>query len=202
MKRTNYLRQIKERIASSEKCSIFIPSDFLDITDAVKVNMSLSRLEKASFIRRIMRGIYEYPEYNEFLKEYVAPDPDKVAHALARNYGWSIAPCGDTALNMLGLSTQIPSVWSYVSDGTYKEYQYDEVTIKFKHRTNREISGLSPKTALIIQALKTLGQKHTDNDTIKKLSDILSDIEKKNMLKESQQATAWIYEVIKQICRK
>lgn len=48
------------------------------------------------------------------LKEYVAADPEVVAKALARNYHWSIAPCGNTALNLLGLSTQVTAVWSYI----------------------------------------------------------------------------------------
>jgi hypothetical protein len=34
----------------------------------------------------------------------VAAAPRAVAKALARNYRWTIAPCGDTALNLLGLS--------------------------------------------------------------------------------------------------
>lgn len=47
-----------------------------------------------------MRGIYYKAEYNNFLDEYVTPEADAVANALSRNYGWSIVPCGDTALNL------------------------------------------------------------------------------------------------------
>lgn len=202
MERPNYLKQIKERVENLEKGSVIIPSDFFDIIDAVKVNVSLTRLVEDKTIRRIMRGVYEYPKYNDFLGEFVASDPNKVAHALARNYGWSIAPSGDTALNMLGLSTQVPSIWDYISDGPYKEYGYDKVTIKFKHRTNKEISGLSPKTALVIQAIKTLGKDHIDNNTIRKITDILFEEEKDILLQETQQSTAWVYEIIKKICRK
>ena len=127
MSRIIYLEKVKERILLSEKGSVFITSDFFDIADTDVVNKCLSRLEKNNVIHRVIRGVYEYPEYSEFLNEYVAPSPDKVAHALARNYGWTIVPCGDTALNMLGLSTQVPAVWSYVSDGTYKTYKYDKM---------------------------------------------------------------------------
>ena len=102
-----------------------------------------------------MRGIYYKPEYNDFLGEFVAPEPDAVAHALARNFGWTIVPCGDTALNLLGLSTQIPAAWVYVSDGTYKEYTYEQTTIKFKRTTNKEISKLSYKTALVVNKNKS-----------------------------------------------
>lgn len=202
MNRPSYLQEIKQRICSSEKGSIFIPSDFFDITDAVKVNVSLSRLGNENLLRRILRGVYEYPEYNEFLHELVAPSPEKVTLALARNYGWTIVPCGDTALNMLGLSMQVPAVWSYVSDGTYKEYQFDKITIKFKRTTNKEISNISFKTALIIQALKALGKDNISDKVIKKISKNLSKSEIKTMLEEAKYSTAWIYETIKLICKR
>jgi len=69
MGRINYLEKIKKRITSLEKGSVFITSDFFDIADTDVVNKGLSRLEKSNIIRRIIRGIYEYPEYSEFLKE-------------------------------------------------------------------------------------------------------------------------------------
>lgn len=124
-----------------------------------------------------------------------------MAHAIARNFGWTIVPCGDTALNLLGLSTQVPAVWSYVSDGTYKEYSYDNTTIKFKRTTNKEISKLSSKTALVIQALKTLGKEYISDETIAKIKSETTDDERETMLTEAQYATAWIYEIIKTVCR-
>ena len=200
MSRIIYLEKIKERITSSEKGSVFITSDFFDIADTDAVNKCLSRLEKDNVIRRVLRGVYEYPEYSEFLNEYVAPSPDKVAYALARNYGWTIVPCGDTALNMLGLSTQVPAVWSYVSDGTYKIYEYDKIILQFKHTTNKEITGISYKTALVMQAIKSLGKDNTDIKIIQKISKSLTEEEKRKMRTEAKHATAWIYETIRKIC--
>lgn len=201
MNREVYLDKIENKIVSSEKGSIFVTSDFSDIANIDAINKALSRLTQDNVVRRILRGVYEYPEYNDFLKEFVAPSPDKVAHALARNYGWTIVPCGDTALNLLGLSTQVPAVWSYVSDGNYKEYTFDKITIKFKRTTNKEISKITYKTALVIQALKALGKEKIDDDAIAKISSGLKIGEKQKMLTEAKYATAWIYEAIKLICK-
>jgi len=201
MNREVYLDKIENKIVSSEKGSIFVTSDFSDIANIDAINKALSRLTQDNVVRRILRGVYEYPEYNDFLKEFVAPSPDKVAHALARNYGWTIVPCGDTALNLLGLSTQVPAVWSYVSDGNYKEYTFDKITIKFKRTTNKEISKITYKTALVIQALKALGKEKIDDDAIAKISNGLKIGEKQKMLTEAKYATAWIYETIKLICK-
>ena len=129
----------------------------------------------------------------------MASSPDKVANALARNFGWTVVPCGDTALNILGLSTQVPAVWLYVSDGTYKEYTYGKTTIRFKRTTNKEVSKLSYKTALTIQALKALGKDRIDNTVVRRLTELLTAEEKKTMLDESKAATSWIYEYIKLI---
>ena len=192
---------IKTRIMNSPDGSVFTTVDFADVIENSRVGVILSRLEEDGVIRRVMRGIYDKPVYNDFLKEYIAPSPSLVAEALARNFGWTIVPCGDTALNILGLSTQVPAAWSYVSDGTYKEYTYDNTTIKFKRTTNKEISKLSYKTALIVQALKALGKDNIDDTIINKLKNDLTDEEKATALLEAKAATSWIYEYIKQICK-
>lgn len=180
---------IKTRIMNSPDGSVFTTVDFADVIENSRVGVILSRLEEDGVIRRVMRGIYDKPVYNDFLKEYLAPSPSLVAEALARNFGWTIVPCGDTALNILGLSTQVPATWSYVSDGTYKEYTYDNTTIKFKRTTNKEISKLSYKTALVVQALKALGKDNIDDAIINKLKNDLTDVEKSTALLEAKTAT-------------
>ena len=201
MKRPDYLNQIRGNIEKAENGSVFVSTDFTDITDKKTVNMGLIRLADEGLIKKILFGVYYKPEFSKLLGETVAPSPNKVAHALARNFGWTIVPCGDTALNLLGLSTQVPSQWVYVSDGAYKEYTFDNTTIKFKRTTNKEISKVSYKTALTIQALKALGKENITEQVISRLKKILTDEEKEKMLAESKSATSWVLELIKIICK-
>ena len=201
MDRPNYMQAIKQRIEAAKDGSVFVAADFADLAESKRINVCLERLKNDHIIDRVMFGVYYKPEYSKLLGEMIAPAPDTVAHALARNYGWTIVPCGDTALNLLGLSTQVPAVWSYVSDGAYKVYAYGNTTIKFKRTTNKEISKLSEKTALVIQALKTIGKDGITTETEDKIKTHTTAAERKAMLKEAQYATAWIYEVIKRICR-
>ena len=196
-----YTKKIRDRITQAPDGSIFVRSDFSDIADSNTVKQSLNRLIRENILRRIIRGVYEKPKYSKLLGEYVAADPNEVAQALARCYHWTIAPCGDTALNMLGLSTQVTVVWSYISDGPYKAYEWDKTRIEFKHRTNKEISGLSPMTILVIQALKTLGKGNIDAKVIRMLSRRLKKDEKVVLLTEATEATDWIYNVLKEICK-
>ena len=201
MKRPDYLNQIRGNIERAEAGSVFVSTDFTDIADKKTVNMGLIRLADEGLIKKILFGVYYKPEFSELLCETVAPSPNKVAHALARNFGWTIAPCGDTALNLLGLSTQVSSQWVYVSDGAYKEYSFDNTVIKFKRTTNKEISKLSYKTALTIQALKALGKDNVSEQIICRLKKTLGEEDKEKMLTEAKSATSWVYEYIKVICK-
>ena len=203
MKRPDYLEQVKKRIQEAKDGSIFIPSDFFDIAEAVKINKCLDRLEKMGDLRRVMRGVYAKPRYSELLNKDVPPRSDDIAKAIARNYGWTIVPCGDSALNMLGLSTQVPAVWLYVSDGPYKTYEADGMMLKFKHTDNKnELINVSYKTALVVQALKALGKANVTDKELRGISKLLTENEKVKMISEAKRVTAWVYELIRKICRE
>ncbi len=195
-----YMQEIRKRVLTAEDGTLFIASDFADIADTGTVRSALYRLVQNGNLRRILNGIFEKPKFSRLLNEYVAADPDAVAKALARSYHWTIAPCGNTALNLLGLSTQVTAVWSYISDGPYKTYRWNNTKLEFKHRTNKEITGLSYMTILVIQALKTLGRENVTSKTIRVLRSRLSEDDKAAMLIEAAESTDWVYDTIRQIC--
>jgi hypothetical protein len=197
------LEQVKKRLQVAKDGAVFIPSDFFDIADASKINKCLTRLEETGDLQRVMRGLYVKPRFSEFLNKDVPPRTDDIAKAIARNYGWTIVPCGDTAQNMLGLSTQVPAVWLYVSDGPYKTYEADGMTLKFKHTDNKnELINISYKSALVIQALKALGKGYVTDKELRSISKLLTKDEKMQMLNEAKRVTAWVYELIRKICKE
>ena len=192
--------QIKELIAQANPEMVFVASDFSHIAPINTVRQCLSRLEKSQQIVRIMRGVYYQPAYSEFLQEYEAPSPHHVAMALARNFGWTIAPSRAAVLNMLGLSTHVPAHWSFVSSGPYRSFSFGNITIEFRHCSSKEISGISYKTALVIQAIKALGKEDLDEGNLQGIRRILSAEERIALLEEAKYTTAWIHEAIKIIC--
>ena len=203
MMRTNaYINQIYSRIIAEKPQKVFVISDFCDLMDYGTAKKSLSRLEENNKIQKIMRGVYYNPRYSQLIQEYEKPAMDEVAKAIARNFKWTIAPSGNTALNQLGLSTQVPAKWIYFSDGPYKTYQIGSQELEFKHRTNKEISGMSEKTILIIQALKELGEAQVTESVIQKLKRQLTDEEKITLLNEAKQTTVWIFNIIKKITQE
>jgi len=192
--------EIKKRIAMAEEGTVFVTSDFTDIATTTTVRKCLGRQVEEKCIRRILDGVYEKPIYSNFLKEYMPANPETVAYAIARNFRWTIAPCGDVALNKLGLSTQVPAVWSYISDGPYRKFSWNNITISFKHRANREISFMSESTTLVVEALKTLGKERVDDSIILNLKNRLPEVEKGKLLEEATGVSEWIYAVIRKVC--
>ena len=191
--------EIEERIADAEPGSVFVPSDFHDIASVDNANSVLSRMAKRGDIMRAMRGVYAKPKRVEELDADVPPTPDAVAHAIARNNKWVIAPSGDTALNRLGLDTQVPAVYEYVSSGPYKTYQYGMFAITMKHRANRDLLDCSPITCLVIQALKAIGKDAADENVAAIIAARLSDEEVEALYDETRNSTAWVFGFAKKV---
>jgi len=190
---------ILARIYGNGRGKVFTPKDFLDLARHETVRKTLGRLVKEGTIRRLMRGVYDYPAFSTLLNAPASPDPDAIARAIARAHGWTILPSGETALNLLGLSTQVPAQWQYFSDGPSKIYEWAGGRLAFKRRTNKETTVLSPKTALLVQALKTLGRDRIDNSVMETLCTRFDENERVRAVREARYVTSWVYEVIKQL---
>ena len=81
-----FSQRMRERIAAAPDGSVFTASDFADIADTATIRQCLNRMVTEDVLRRVIRGVFEKPQYSTLLNEYVAVDPDKVAQALARSY--------------------------------------------------------------------------------------------------------------------
>lgn len=195
------MEEIKRRIDKLDDGEIIMTSDFTDLSNIVTIRKCLGRCTSEGIIKRVIDGVYVKPKFSKLLNSYLPADPEKVAYAIAKNYHWTIAPSGDIVLNKLGLTTQVPVVWIYVSDGPYREYAWNNVKIMFKHRTNREISNLSIQTVMIIEALKTLGKERVDSTVISHLSNTFKKNDKVIILKEAGDCSEWIREIIKEVCK-
>ena len=200
--RPKYQSQIEERIVDYPYGTAFSASDFLDIADANSVSQALFRIEKGGKIRRVINGVYDKPAYSQLIQEYGVPRVDKVAEALARRFNWNIAPSGDTALNILHVSTQVPNAWEYVSDGPYRDYMIGKVPLKFKHVMPREINGYSAITVMVIQGIRAIGKGNMTQEQADRFSSAITEDDKETLLKEARTAAGWIYKEIKQICEE
>ena len=150
-------------------------------------------------IRRLARGLYDYPRQSRLLETPAAADLDEVARALARRYRWRIIPEGALAANMLGLSTQVPARSVYISDGPAKTIKIGRQTIRFKNARPKETGVASVRSGTVIQALRHLGRRAVDQRIIGKLRRLLSDDEKRDLVLDARQSADWIYAAARDI---
>lgn len=199
METINKLERIKNAIDKSESGSVFVASDFANIAANEVVRKNLSLLTKKKIIERIGHGLYIKPQYSKLTNEYLPIDIEKVALAIARNHGWKITPFGQTALNIFGLSNQVPVIFEYLSNGPYRNYEISGYKIIFLHRANKDLSDLPYKTTLIISAIKALGEANITSKDIELIKSKLTDKEKKQILADTKYITRWVREVLKSI---
>jgi hypothetical protein len=194
--------KVLSRIYGNGRGWAFSQKDFSDLGGRSCIDTTLLRLLEKGTIRRVMRGIYDYPCYSNLLNEQLGPDMDQVADALARKFGWRIQPSGPTALNILGLSTQVPAQFIFLSDGPNRNYKAGRITLTFEKTAIKEAGFKLPESSLLVQALKALGQIHITEKVIAAMRRWLKAELQPKVLKDTRTATDWIYESIKKICRE
>lgn len=195
-------RTITEMVSGAEPGELFVPGDFAGAGSADAVRKALSRMVEAGELERPMRGLYRKPRRSIFLNEAVPASPDEIAEALARKFGWRIAPYGDTALNRLGVDSQVPSVVRYVSDGPYRTYRYGPYTIEFRHTANRDLSRLNPVAATVVQALKALGKDGVTENVLDIISSRLDDSQMERLASETRNSTSWVRDAVRDMQRR
>ncbi|WP_184496025.1 DUF6088 family protein [Streptococcus suis] len=196
---SNIKAKIKNKIDNLSDGAVFISNDFLEIADYETVRKTLNRFVNEGTIQRVVNGVYYKPRYIELIGEYESPSINEVAIAIARKYNWTIAPSGNTALNLLGLSTQVPAQWTYISDGRYVDFLIGNTKLVFKRTTNSTISNMSQLTALVIQAIKAIGKDNISEEQILYLKKRLTKSDKEKLLEEGKTTSAWIYKNLKKI---
>jgi Family of unknown function (DUF6088) len=180
----------------------FSQADFPDLGTRTAIDSSLHRLEKQTIIRRVIRGVYDYPRFSDLLQQTVAPDIDQVAQALARKFAWRIQPDGATAQNLLGLSTQVPASVIYLSDGPNRSYIVGRTKLAFEHTALKEAVFKLPESRLVVQALKAYGERRITPKLIAQIRKKFAPALRKKILHDTKTATGWVYVAIQEIAKE
>lgn len=180
----------------------FFPNEFAGEFGRTQIDNALSDLAGEGKIRRICRGMYDYPKYSELLKQELSPDFDLVARAFARKFNWRIQPSGNAALNLLGLSTQVPGKYIYLSDGPNRSYAIGNYKLEFRKTVLKEVGFKYRESGIIVQALKTLGKEQITPELLDKFRKAIDASMFPKILKDTKTVTGWVYDCIKEICRE
>lgn len=166
---SNTMTKIEE-IMCDNPGKIFSIHDFYDLGTKNTIKSILYRLNEEGKIARLIDGLYTKPKYSDILNEYSYPTASQVAEKIAEKFSWTIAPTNETALNYVGLSTQVSNEYVYISDGAYRTYDYRNKKIIFKHTSNRNITNYSKELSILIQAIIAIGKDKINEEDIKKLA--------------------------------
>lgn len=192
--------KIIARIYGNGRGWVFSPIDFTDLGSRASIDLSLHSLEKKGTVQRIMRGIYFYPQNSSLLKEQLPVEMPGVAHALARKFGWDIEPSGETALNILGISTQVPSKYVYITNGRSRIYRIQNRELQFTKGMLKETGFKYPDSSIIVQAIRAIGKESLTKEQLKRLRNAIDPSKYSRIKKDTRIVTGWIYQAILKIC--
>lgn len=182
---------VKNRITEHGPGWCFAPLHFTDLGSDASIRKALSQLEKQKFIRRLTRGLYDYPKKHDILG-VIPPDLNAVARAIAEKDGVQIQPAGAHAANLVGLSTQVPGRIIFLTENPSKKMKIGNQEIIFKKTTTKNMLSAGTREGLLIQALKNLGKDHIDQRASAQISKLLKDSTEEEIKKNMKFAPAWI----------
>lgn len=179
---------------------VFTPVDFLDLGSRKAVGLALMRHTAAGTLRKLARGLYDYPRTDARFGT-IAASTDDIANAIKGRDGVRLQPSGAHAANMLGLSDQVPVRTVFLTDGRSRKVQIGRRQIKLKQTTTRQMATAGRTSGTVIQALRWLGQRNVDAKTIAALRRGLSDADKQQLIKDLRHAPAWVGEVMREVAK-
>jgi hypothetical protein len=189
---------ILSRIYGSKGGVVFSPSHFLDLGSRRAVDLVLHRLVKRKILRRLARGLYEYPREHPELG-MLSPDIDKVARALAGKHRIRLQPAGAYAANLLGLSEQVPAKVVFLTDGPSRTVKIGRQEIQLRRTTPRNMAAAGRLSGLLMQAFRHLGKEHITRERMDHLKRTLPAKERQQFLKDLPLAPAWMHPLFREL---
>ena len=178
--------------------SAFTPNDFLDLGGRAAVDKALSRLATKGTIRRLSRGLYEYPREHSELG-ILSPDIQKVAKALAGKDRIRLQPAGAYATNLLGLSEQVPAKVVFLTDGPSRTVKIGRQEIQLRRTTPRNMAAAERLSGLLMQAFRHLGKEHITSERMAQLKRALPAKERRQLLKDLRLAPVWMHSLFREL---
>jgi hypothetical protein len=182
--------QIMKRLRAGGRGGVFTPADFLGLGTRPAVDQALSRLVKGGKLRRLARGLYDFPKTHPQFGN-LSPAPDDVAVALARETGSAVQVAGARAANQLGLSTQVPAKSLYLTDGPPRRVVLGKRVVDLRHASPKHLIAPGSPVGTVIQALRHVGPVGAA-DVAQVATQRLSFNDKKMLASIAIRAPAWM----------
>lgn len=193
--------KILKSIRGRGRGSVFVPADLLDFGSREVVDVALHRLSRSYTIRRLARGVYDYPKTHPVLG-LLQPSADSIARAMAGRDCTRLQPAGAYAANMLGLSEQVPAKAVFLTDGPSRKVKIGTQTIELRQTTLKNMAAAGRLSGLLIQALRELGKEHITTDRVNHLKRTIPLKDRRNLVKDIRLAPAWMHLIFRELAEE
>lgn len=180
---------------------MIVPADFLAIGSREAVDLALHRLARKGTIRRLARGVYDFPKEHPVLGP-LTPSAGEVAKALAGRDRTRLQPAGAYAANALGLSEQVPAKAVFLTDGPTRTVKIGTTTIQLRRTTARNMATAGRLSGLLIQALRELGKEHVTPERREHLKRTLPVDKRRELIKDLKLAPAWMHAIFRELAEE
>jgi uncharacterized protein DUF6088 len=195
---TSTMNAVLSRIRAKHRGFVFTPREFSQLGSRAAVDQALSRLRRSGQIRRLTRGVYEFPKIHPKIG-LLSPSPEAVANAMAKRTGSRITVSGAKAANLLGLSTQVPMQNVFWTEGPSRTIRIGNQTVALKHVAPSKMIGAGTEAGIVIQAVRSLGKEGVHEIRVHALAKQLPRPVKRAVKRLAPTAPAWSQPVLNQI---
>ena len=186
---------LRQRIEAMPEDCILFRSDFPEYHTEF-VGSILSELTTEGMLVKIAHGIYAKPRRSKF--GVVLPSVDKVVQAIAARDNAEVLPSGMTALNALGLSTQVPMNYTYLTTGSERTVNLSNRKVVLKRGVPKNFCYGTRLISLLVQALKALKKENVGESELKVIRQlVLKETDKETLVKDVDMMPAWMKRIIK-----
>ena len=186
---------LRERIEALPEDSVLFRTDFPEYHSEF-VGGTLAELTQEGMLVKLAQGIYAKPRRSRF--GLVLPSVDKIAQAIAARDNAEVLPSGMTALNVLGLSTQVPMKYSYLTTGSERIIKLKNQEIRLKRGVPKNFCYETKLIALLVQALKTLKQQNVGEEELQVIRSLISrEPDRSALAKDVDMMPVWMKRIVK-----
>ena len=178
---------------------VYTTEDFIDLGDRHDIEKAFSHLVEENTLRRIGRGLYDYPRISKILQRPAPPNISAAIDAIARRDNIVILPDGIVAAHNLGLTNAVPARHSYLTDGSSQTLQIGGQTLKLRHADPWLMAWHNRAAAPVVLALAWLGENIAqDRDLVRIIRDRLSPDTKQDLMDGIKLMPDWMKVIVQQ----
>jgi len=198
MSKESYIEEsktLKSRIKALPVDSVLFRSDYPEYHSEF-VGSTLAELTESGVLFKMAQGIYVKPRKSRF--GLVPPSIEKIVQAIAMRDNAEVLPTGTTALNALGLSTQVPMNYAYLTSGSERTIKLANRQVVLKRGVPKNFCYKTRLIALLTQALRALKQENVGDSELQIIRELIAkETDKESLAKDVDAMPGWMKRIIK-----